>query len=81
MRAGNLPRYVVEPPMFSNILLAVDGSEVSLQAARQGIAFARSLNAKVTVVVATVPSASDFARELAVLVPDIFFPEAQYEHK
>jgi nucleotide-binding universal stress UspA family protein len=67
--------------MFTNILLAVDGSDASLHAAREGIALARSLKAKVTVVVVTVPWASYFARELAVLVPDILVPEAEYEEK
>jgi nucleotide-binding universal stress UspA family protein len=67
--------------MFTNILLAVDGSEASLKAARQGIALARCLKAKVTVVVVTVPWATYFARELAVVVSDVVFPEAEYEHK
>ena len=67
--------------MFTHILLAVDGSEVSLDAARTGIALARRLNAKVTVVVVTVPWATYFARELAVVVPSIIFPEAEYETK
>jgi nucleotide-binding universal stress UspA family protein len=68
-------------PMFKNILLAVDGSEASLEAARQGIALAKALNARVTVVVVTVPWATYFARELAVVVPDIVFPEADYEQR
>jgi nucleotide-binding universal stress UspA family protein len=67
--------------MFTNILLAVDGSEASLHAARQGIALARSLKAKVTVVVVTVPWTTYFARELAVVVPEILVPETEYEHK
>jgi nucleotide-binding universal stress UspA family protein len=67
--------------MFTNILLAVDGSEASLEAAWQGIALAKAINAKVTVVVVTVPWATYFARELAVVVPDIVFPEADYEER
>jgi nucleotide-binding universal stress UspA family protein len=67
--------------MFTNILLAVDGSEASLRAARQGIALATSLKASVTALVVTVPWATYFARELAVIVPDILIPEAEYEHK
>ena|SRR5215475_8872343 len=43
------------PPMFSNILLTVDGCEASLEAARQGIALAQHLKARVTVVVVTFP--------------------------
>jgi len=67
--------------MFSNILLAVDGSETSLQAARQGIALASSLKAKVTVVAVTVPWAEYFARELAVVVPGVVVPEVDYDRK
>jgi nucleotide-binding universal stress UspA family protein len=67
--------------MFTNILLAVDGFEVSLDGARHGIALAKVINAKVTVVVVTVPWATYFARELAVVVPHIVFPEADYEQK
>ncbi len=67
--------------MFTHILLAVDGSQVSLEAARKGIALARCLRANITVVVVTVPWAVYFARELAVVVPDIVFPEAEYEAK
>jgi nucleotide-binding universal stress UspA family protein len=67
--------------MFTNILLAADGSEASLQAARQGVALAGAFKAKVTVVVVTVPWATYFARELAVVVPDILIPEVEYERK
>jgi nucleotide-binding universal stress UspA family protein len=67
--------------MFTNLLLAVDGSKASLEAARQGIALARRLKASVTVVVITIPWATYFSRELAVVVPDIVFPEAEYEQK
>lgn len=71
-RAGMLNlAHCQDPPMFSNILLAVDGSEASVQAARKGIALASCLNAKVTVVAVTVPWAEYFARELAVVVPDV----------
>jgi nucleotide-binding universal stress UspA family protein len=67
--------------MFSNILLAVDGSDASMQAARHGIALAKSLTAKLTAVVVTIPWAAYFSRELAVIVPDILIPEAEYELK
>ena len=67
--------------MFTNILLAVDGSAPSLNAAQQGIALAKSIKAKVTVVVVTIPWAAYFARELAVIVPDVLVPEAEYEYK
>ena len=67
--------------MFRNILLAVDGSEASLEAAKQGVALAKVINAKITVVVVTVPWATYFARELVVVVPDIVFPDADYEER
>ena len=67
--------------MFSNILLAVDGSDASMLAARHGISLAKSLKAKLTAVVVTVPWATYFSRELAVIVPDALIPEAEYELK
>src|SRR5690242_7149713 len=67
--------------MFKHILLTVDGSEVSLEAARKGIMLAKCLRAKVTVLVVTVPWSTYFARELAVIVPDVVFPETEYEVK
>ena len=67
--------------MFSNILLALDGSDASMRAARHGIALAKSLKAKLTAVVVTIPWATYFSRELAVIVPDILIPEAEYELK
>jgi nucleotide-binding universal stress UspA family protein len=67
--------------MFTNILLAVDGSEASLAAARRGIALARALQAKVTVLTVTPPWADYFSRELAVIIPDVIVPQADYEAK
>lgn len=67
--------------MFSNILLAVDGTESSLHAARHGIELAWALHAKVTVVTVTVPWAAYFARELAVIVPDAVIPKTEYDYK
>jgi nucleotide-binding universal stress UspA family protein len=65
--------------MFSNILLAVDGSDLSLDAARHGIALAAALNARVTVVLVTLPWAAYFSREPAAVVPDAIVPEGSYE--
>ena len=70
-----------EPRMFTHILLAVDGSEASLQAARQGIALAKSLKARLTAVVVTVPWATYFSSELAVIAPGALVPQAEYERK
>lgn len=67
--------------MFSNILLAVDGSEASQHAAEQGIALAKCLSAKVTIVTVTLPWGTYFSRELAVVVPDVVIPQADYERK
>jgi nucleotide-binding universal stress UspA family protein len=67
--------------MFTNILLAVDGSEASLLAARHGIALARDLKAEIVVLTVTVPWAAYFSRELAVLVPDIVVPQLEYDRK
>jgi len=41
--------------MYRNILIATDGSELAADAARQGIALAKSLGSKVTVVKVTEP--------------------------
>jgi nucleotide-binding universal stress UspA family protein len=65
--------------MFSNILLAVDGSDLSLRAARHGIGLAAALKARVTVVSVTIPWAAYFAREPAAVVPDAVVPEIAYE--
>jgi nucleotide-binding universal stress UspA family protein len=67
--------------MFSNILLAVDGSDLSLRAARQGISLANSLKARVVVLTVTIPSSTDFARELAVVVPEVVVPHREYDAK
>lgn len=67
--------------MYMHILLPVDGSEASLRAARHGIALARALHAKVTVIIVTTPWATQFARELAVVVPEVIVPETEYELK
>ena len=67
--------------MYRHILLPVDGSAASERAARQGIALARRLGAKLTVLTVTTPWATHFARELAVVVPDVVVPEGEYEAK
>jgi len=67
--------------MYRHILLPVDGSEPSYRAARRGIDLARALGARVTVLTVTTPWETQFARELAVLVPDIVVPERDYEQK
>lgn len=67
--------------MYAHILLPVDGTEQSDRAARRGIELAKALKARVTVVTVTTPWATQFSRELAVVVPDIVVPESEYERK
>ena len=67
--------------MYSHILLPIDGTEPSERAARRGIELAKALKAKVTVVTVTTPWATQFSRELAVVIPDVVAPEREYERK
>jgi nucleotide-binding universal stress UspA family protein len=67
--------------MFRNILLAVDGSALSLRAAEHGLKLAGALNARVTAMMVTTPWAVQFAREPAVLVPAAVVPEGEYERR
>jgi nucleotide-binding universal stress UspA family protein len=67
--------------MFTNILLPVDGSPASLRAARHGIELAKLVSAKVTVLTVTTPWAAYFARELAVVIPEVIIPQGQYDYK
>ncbi len=67
--------------MFTNILLAVDGSELSLRAARHGIELAAASGARVTVVTVTIPWAAYFSREPAAVIPDVIVPQTAYELK
>lgn len=67
--------------MFTNILLPVDGCPASLRAARHGIELAKLLSAKVTALTVTTPWAAYFARELAVVIPDVVIPQGEYDDK
>ena len=46
--------------MYANILLSPDGSDVARKGVEHGIALARALNAKVTIVTVTEPLAVDY---------------------
>ena len=46
--------------MYANILLSTDGSEVARNGVRHGIALAKALNAKVTVITVTEPMYIDY---------------------
>lgn len=46
--------------MYKNILLSTDGSEVATKGVRHGLALAKALNAKVTVVTVTEPLPIDY---------------------
>jgi nucleotide-binding universal stress UspA family protein len=67
--------------VFTNILLPVDGATTSLRAARHGIQLAKILSAKVTVLTVTTPWAAYFARELAVVIPEVVIPKGDYDYK
>jgi nucleotide-binding universal stress UspA family protein len=50
--------------MYANILLSTDGSDVARKGVKQGIALAKALNAKLTVITVTEPlSAADYGGE------------------
>jgi nucleotide-binding universal stress UspA family protein len=65
--------------MYKNILLPIDGSQLSLRAARHGIELAKALSARVTVIIVTTPWATQFAREPAVVVPGVVVPQTEYD--
>ena len=46
--------------MYANILLSTDGSEVARKGVKQGIALAKALNAKATVITVTEPMYIDY---------------------
>jgi nucleotide-binding universal stress UspA family protein len=48
------------PVMYTNILLSTDGSDVAKKGLEHGIALAKALNAKVTVITVTEPLPIDF---------------------
>lgn len=70
-----------ERRMFTNLLLAVDGSPQSLRAAHHGIELAKAISARVTLLSVTTPWEAYFAREVAVLVPGVLVPRSEYEMK
>ena len=46
--------------MYTNILLSTDGSDVAREGVKHGIALAKALNAKVTVITVTEPLPVDY---------------------
>jgi nucleotide-binding universal stress UspA family protein len=46
--------------MYANILLSTDGSDVAKKGVKHGIALAKALNAKVTVITVTEPQEVDY---------------------
>jgi nucleotide-binding universal stress UspA family protein len=46
--------------MYTNILLSTDGSDVAKKGVKHGIALAKALNAKVTVITVTEPQEVDY---------------------
>lgn len=65
--------------MYKSILLPIDGSQLSLRAARHGIELAKALGATVTAIMVTTPWATQFAREPAVVVPGVVVPQTEYD--
>jgi nucleotide-binding universal stress UspA family protein len=45
--------------MYANILLSTDGSDVARKGAKHGLALAKALNAKATIITVTEPLAVD----------------------
>ena len=46
--------------MYANILLSTDGSDIAKKGVKHGMAFAKALNAKVTVITVTEPQPVDY---------------------
>jgi len=65
--------------MYRNILLPIDGSQLSLRAAQHGIELAKALNSGVTAIMVTTPWAIQFAREVAVVLPGVLVPQNEYD--
>jgi nucleotide-binding universal stress UspA family protein len=65
--------------MFKHLLLAVDGSRSAQNAAQHGIELAKALGAKVTALTVTVPWETQFAREVAVVVPEVVVSKDDYD--
>jgi nucleotide-binding universal stress UspA family protein len=55
--------------MYKNLLIASDGSEISGKAVEQGLALAKALNAKVTIVTVTEPWTAVVSGEMGVAFP------------
>jgi nucleotide-binding universal stress UspA family protein len=49
-----------EPQMYANILLSTDGSDIARKGVKDGIALAKALNAKVTVITVTEAFAAEY---------------------
>jgi nucleotide-binding universal stress UspA family protein len=52
--------------MYANILLSTDGSDVARKGVKQGIALAKALNAKATIITVTEPLEANYGGDLAV---------------
>ena len=55
--------------MYANILLSTDGSDVVRKGVKDGIALAKGLNAKVTVITVTEPLPVDYVNESGWIPP------------
>lgn len=61
--------------MYKNILIASDGSELSINAIEQGVALAKAVGAKVTGVMVTIPFEAYMTSEVAVAIDTTVFEE------
>jgi nucleotide-binding universal stress UspA family protein len=55
--------------MYENILIAVDGSDISVRAEEQGLAIAKALGSKVTLAHVTEPCQTAVSGEWALAMP------------
>src|SRR5215470_5668529 len=55
-----------EPRMYANILMSTDGSDVARKGVKHGIALAKALNAKATIITVTEPLEVNYGGDLAV---------------
>jgi nucleotide-binding universal stress UspA family protein len=69
----------LEAPVYQNIMIGTDGSELADNALDHGLALAKALNARVTIVTATEPWTSVIAGEIVIAFPVDEYDTAQSE--
>jgi nucleotide-binding universal stress UspA family protein len=66
--------------MYKHILIATDGSDLADKAVRHGVALAKALNARVTIITATEPWTATMAGDVAFSFPIGEYDKAQAQH-